>query len=428
MNKRRVKCIYFRTFELLISCIAIMAPQNLSAEPDYDVYDPGAADLKPIQTLELSGCELNRVMINPVFTEFTVVALGDGVVQSVNLKTHETMWVNDLNETYEKEGQNEKIDLEAISFSPNGESTIVAGGHFLAQISSLSGKILKNFISEKSIFYTAVTASKDNRFIAAVGTYELSPQDFDLYTVGKLSKDFTIAKRIYPQILQLWDAESGRLIAETRFEDALIRDIGFSPDALTVFTGSFRAVRFFRLPQLGKIMEIDASILGGSISDIIMSTAISKDLRFVAVKSLNSIVLLSTESKKEVKRIYGYTKNGSDFRESLNSAIYITFSKDDTSLELTDLDGLYMSVSLPDGAVQSAVRSQGFDRSTVLKNNRRSLVAYDPLRRFVLETLPPPPRRFVIDTMPFPQSSPSRCPGLRMILLPGAWGGPPTGI
>ncbi len=392
-----------------------------------ELKDAGAPNLQVLHQFQLAGCKLKRLQINPAIPELSVFSIDHGLVQSFSLRTHDALWTSQLRRDEAGDGTDPRVEIEAIAFSPDGDTTSVGGKNFLAQLSSRTGTVDRVMVQARQnaqdVHYTALATSADMRFIAAVGILRDAPADFDLHKIGKLAEDFQMAKKVYRQVLQLWDAESGRLIQEVAFADALVRHVGFSPRADLIFTGSYMTLRFFQLPALAQVFAIGADDHGvsrGSAS-IFVSTAVSRDHRFVALKTLGPIYLVATESKKVVSMLY--SAGSYDLREVIGSSRHIEFGPLDASIEATDLDGLYISLSLPSGEVLASGHSEGSDRAKQPYTSRHPLLAMDPERRFVIETTPPPMRQFPLDTRPYPPRTlptgpVSNCSGLRMVRLP----------
>ncbi len=365
----------------------------------------GNQTLTTIKEFKQNGCYIERIYVHATRPEIGLVASGSGRIEAFNLKVGDLQWQHQATNFSSRYHPVPRI--RAMAFSHDGEFIVIGGSSYLAQLRSDNGQKMAELKVEtpgtaEGMHYSAMAISHDLRFVAAVGVLGKEPESFDVNSIGVSPDHLARAKKQYDQVIEVWDSQSGKRIRHHSFKDSYIREIGFSADGSDIFTAGYNAMRFFRALDLVEIAQVSLSDLPtGNPLSVIISAAVSRDLRFVAISTLRNIHVVATESRRVIAN---FGQLGGSSEGIAGIARHIEFTNSDEWISATDLNGRYYSFEVMTGKLTSYGYSPRGDIVWSSGSTPHPLVSFDPERRFALE--------------PIPFSEQNTCPGIRMIRLP----------
>jgi WD40 repeat protein len=267
---------------------------------------------------------------------------------------------------------------------------VVGGAGMLVQLNVTTGAELRTFEHPTpGPFYTAAASSADGRFLLSSLVVGERPQTAEPRSIGISSNDLQTAQRRYPQIVTLWNRESGDVVRDLPLDDSVVRYVAFSADGATFYTISYTTIRFFKTETGEPLVTFDAATLAAPTQSpgIFVAATVSPDLRFAAVSMLNDVLVLSTESRDVQSRF-------AQLGHFAGMARHLSFSDNRCCLEVADLQGRFFSWRLTDGgnayfgaSPQPPGTMGGFFSGPAAMPFAK--LAYDPARAFILEQSPP---------------------------------------
>jgi hypothetical protein len=403
---RLVPCLLVYVFS--VSC--------LHRAKDSSSADEKNRDLQEISRFSTKSCRIHAVALDPQHSSRLAIYHGDSSLLVYDLSKQAAVWDREMPTAPGRNIPDQGGDFHSIRFDKNSESVFVSSGSVIIELDGRDGSTRRSFeqptdSTERIFSYTAMALTSDDRFLAVIGALE-TPPNFSIFELTDFDYGTQLSKKKFKQRLQLWDRETAKLVRQADFEDSLIREVGFSPNGTRIHATSLDNFRVFDGSTLTTIADLDikATISGESGFSYITTSSVTDDLRFVAIKSLSRIYVINTESSRIVSS-FGWSTEG------LNSILAMRMNQEATEIWLTDLDGMYLKFSLPDGEYLEGGHSSGNGRDKDKRKRMQGLFAMDIERRFAIEAVPPDRPPFPIESDPTRRPNPDKCDAIRVVKL-----------
>lgn len=218
---------------------------------------------------QMSG--VRRVGFHPTNKNIIATVSNDGKLSLWNLSEPEL----EPYQTFEDHWQD---NVEALSFSPDGQKVVTAAANGAVVLRHLDKEMLQSFTVEVSGGFLDVQFSLDSRILATTsqrnvklwrredesGLYEeyktLEGHESDVYAVSFSPDGELIATASDDQTFKIW-TDDGQLIDTVRAHNLPVTSIDFSPDSQLIVTGSDdRTVKLWdRNGELVRILQAHTS-------------------------------------------------------------------------------------------------------------------------------------------------------------------------